>query len=48
MLKQIFTFSDYLPSVDSSLKPVAKRVKWDGGGSTASDKSSRVRFCLLP
>lgn len=47
-LGQILTFSDYLPGVDSSSKPVAKRAKRDGGGSIASDKSSRVRFRLPP
>ena len=48
--KPIPTFFDYpFERTDSSSKPASKRRrKRDGGESTASDKSRRVRFRLPP
>ena len=42
-------FNNPFERTGSPSKPVAKRAKHDGGGSTASERSSRVRFrlCLL-
>jgi hypothetical protein len=47
--KPIVTFFDFpFERTDSPSKPAAKRAKRDGGGSTASEKSSGVRFRLRP
>jgi hypothetical protein len=49
MFKPIVTFFNCpFERTDSPSKPAAKRAKRDGGGSTASERSSRVRFRLRP
>jgi hypothetical protein len=45
--KPILTFFDFpFERTYSPSKPEGKRAKRDGGGSTANERSSRVRFCL--
>ena len=42
----VMFFNNLFKRTGSPSKPAAKRAKHDGGGSTASERSSRVRFCL--
>jgi hypothetical protein len=47
--KPIITFFNFVSErPDSPSKPAAKKAKRNGGRSTASEKSTRVRFRLLP
>jgi hypothetical protein len=49
MFRPLPTFSNFQSvGTDSPSKPAVKRVKRDGGGSTASERSSRVRLHLCP